>query len=101
MVIGLSLRVVRHHTKDKPKRALFARVSNMVVTMGVLGLILFFFLYEQINFFGAHFWWLFWTIGLIVWIVSVIRFARTKLAPASEEQLRQKERAKYLPKANA
>ena len=101
VIAGLVLRLFRHRSQEKLQRALLARVANLLTTMGLLGFIFFFFLYEQINFFGSHFWFLLWLIGVVVWIVTIVRFARIQVPAMRGQQSRQKERAKYLPKANA
>lgn len=96
VLASAAVRFVRHKTADKLKRALLARVSDLLVTMGLVGLLLTFFLYEQIRFFGAHFWFLAWAAGLVAWIVAVVRFARVDMARMRGANAAQKERAKYL-----
>lgn len=100
VVASLVLRVLRRRTEDKLKRVLLARTASMLVWMGCLGLVLAFCRFEQISFFGARFWSFFWLVGLIIWIVSVVRFARKDMPRMRGENARVKENAKYLPKGN-
>src|SRR3989338_157076 len=68
LILGVIVRLVaKHHSKDD-KHLLrgFKRAGTMFLTMGVVGLVLFFFSFEQIIFFGARFWYPLWAIGLLV-----------------------------------
>ena len=74
------------------------RASHIGVTMGCLGLMFLFFSFEQVRLFGARFWFLFWVIGLLVWLGFVL-YDYLKVVPREkqlEDVRRQKE--KYLPK---
>ena len=83
---------------DRYKHNIWDRAARSTVTMGLLGLFFFFFLFENVRFFGARFWFLFWLVGAIAWVISLVRFA-TKITPATKARDALLElRDKYLPK---
>jgi len=83
---------------DRFKTRVWQRLCSCGLTMGGLGLVFLFFSYEQIRLFGARFWYVFWLIGLLVWLISIWH-NYYRVAPREkklEEQRRQRE--KYLPR---
>ncbi len=99
LILGAVVRIVGSYKKyDRYVEAIFGRVGNMMVTMGFLGVIVFFFAYEQIPVFGSRYWFLIWGLGLVVWIAWIVYYA-VKVIP--EQRLRErarKELMKYMPK---
>lgn len=101
-VLGVVVRVVaRRRKEDRLVTETFRRIGQLGVTMGLLGLLLFFFAYQEIPFLGMRVWFLLWGIGLLVWVGMVVRYA-TKIVPAERRRLSERtERNKYLPRAKA
>ncbi len=96
---GIAARIISSRWRaDRYKHQLWQRAAQAAVTMGLIGLFFFFFLFENIRFFGARFWYLFWLIGAVVWAWYLVRFA-TKVTPAAKARDSLLElRDKYLPK---
>lgn len=96
---GAVLRIIAGRwKKDKHLFDGYRRIVALLLTMGCLGLVLFFFSYEQIQLFGAHFWYAVWGLVTIVWLVFIIRHF-VKFVPAERERLHLKqEQMKYLPR---
>lgn len=100
-VLGIVSRIVAgNKVDDRYMRTLGERVGTMLMTMGGLGLLFFFFSYERIQLFGAPFWYLFWAVGLIVWIVFLARFAKKTIPQMRSSEVERIEKRKYLPKRN-
>lgn len=98
-VLGLVGRiVVDRKTTDRYKREIGGRVSNLLVTMGILGAVLFFFSFERIQLFGARFWYPTWLLATLVWAWFIVRYLRRDVPAkrAREESL--KAQGKYLPR---
>ena len=97
-ILGISGRiVVDRRGGDRYKREIGSRISTLLVTMGLLGVIIFFFSFEEIQLLGARFWYPVWIITTLVWTFFLIRYIK-RVVPAKrahEEQLR--EQGKYLP----
>jgi hypothetical protein len=61
-----------------------------------IGLILFFFSYEQAPFLGARFWLGLWCLAMLAWLIMILK--KLKTIPAQKKQREQEEeRQKYLP----
>ena len=59
LIVGAVIRVVGSKRKDdKFVIAIFNKFGTLFLTSGFLGLLLYFFSYEQIYLFGARFWFL-------------------------------------------
>lgn len=100
-VLGLIGRiVVDRRGDDRYKKEIGSRISSLFITMGLLGVILFFFSFEQIQLFGARFWYPIWMITVLVWGFFIVRFVKREIPAkrAREEMLR--EQSRYLPRAN-
>ena len=55
LVLGIIGRiVVDRRDDDRYKREIGGRISTLLITMGILGVILYFFSFEQIQLFGAR-----------------------------------------------
>lgn len=98
LVLGAITRMVAsRHQEDRHVTEVFNRLGQMGVTMGMIGLLLFFMSFEEIVFLGARFWYLFWTIGLVVWIGNIVRYVKKTIPAEREAELAEQERRKYLP----
>jgi len=98
VIFGAVARIMARHKKDdRLLLQVYRQIGRMFLTMGVLGLLIFFFTFEEIQFFGARFWFLIWGIGLIVWIVMIILAAK-KIPQKREEYAKAKEGDQYLPR---
>lgn len=99
LVLGAVIRMVAGRRKeDRHVTETFNRLGRMGVSMGLLGLLIFFFSFEQVPFLGARFWYLFWGIGLIIWISTIVHYV-VKIVPMERaHEIAQREKEKYLPK---
>ena len=70
----------------------------MLFTMGTLGMVVYFFSFEQIYLFGARFWFLLWFIGLVIWIVMIVRHAKVTIPDMKSAAANRAEFNKYIPR---
>ncbi len=99
LILGIIGRiVVDRRGGDRYKREIGSRICALLVTMGVLGVVLFFFSFERIQLFGARFWYPTWIIATAVWTFFLVRYVKRDVPAkrAREESLR--EQGKYLPR---
>lgn len=89
--------VVDRKGNDRYKKEVGSRISSLLITMGLLGIILFFFSFEEVQLFGARFWYPLWIIATLVWVFFLVRFVQRDVPAkrAREESL--KAQGKYLP----
>ena len=99
IILGSVSRIMAKNKKDDRFMVkAYKYVGQMFMTLGALGLLWFFFAYEQIYFFGARFWFLVWLLGLIAWIVWIVRYVKVKIPELKEMGAVKKEVNKYIPK---
>ncbi len=98
LVVGAIIRMVAgRRSEDRHVTEVFNRVGRMGVTMGILGLVLFFCSFEEVVLLGSRVWYLVWAAGLLVWVAGIVRYVK-KIVPAERaEALAEAERRKYLP----
>ncbi|MFH1611519.1 MAG: hypothetical protein ABIA83_02875 [Patescibacteria group bacterium] len=73
-------------------------MAQMFMMMGILGLLWFFFAFEQIYFFGSRFWFLGWMLGVVVWAVWNIRYMKVKIPELKQQGSAKGETNKYIPR---
>ncbi|MCH8049351.1 hypothetical protein IH979_01420 [Patescibacteria group bacterium] len=98
IIAAVSRIVARHRKEDRYLLKIYRKLTRMFLTMGIFGMLIFFFNFEELYFFGARFWFLVWGIGLIVWIVMIVRFAKVRVPAMKEEHLRGREEERYMPR---
>jgi len=83
---------------NPPLHRVFSRLGRVCLTISLLGLLLYFFSYEQTMLVSARFWWLLLFAAAIVWTVFII-LDILKRYPVEKQALAEKQaREKYLPK---
>lgn len=98
LILGLVSRIVSSKkTSDRHIYELGNRIGIMLCTMGVLGIVLYFFSFENVYLFGARFWYILWIIGLVVWIVYLVRYFRITIPQMRVRDQLHAEQRKYFP----
>mgnify|MGYP001607231297 FL=1 len=96
LVGGIIRMVSKKRSEDRFAREIVLRAASVLVVMGLLLVLYWFFAFEQIPLLSARFWILIWIIVLLFWVWRVIRFAR-KTVPAERARLNQTaEQRKYF-----
>lgn len=98
LFLGIVCRVsTDHKSKDFYLRAIAHRTATFLVTMGVLGTLLFFFSYEGIQLLGARFWYPLWLLAALVWTVCIVRYATRDIPRLKTSAEVREKQLKYLP----
>ncbi|RMD59012.1 hypothetical protein D6821_02125 [Candidatus Parcubacteria bacterium] len=79
-----------------PYKKLSQRLGSFLSTQLVIGLVLLFFVYEEVPFLSARFWFLLWGASMLVWLFFIIKFA-CRIPELITEQKKKEEFEKYLP----
>ncbi|KKR97548.1 MAG: hypothetical protein UU49_C0028G0012 [Candidatus Magasanikbacteria bacterium GW2011_GWC2_41_17] len=98
LVAGVVLAILSQKEKFSVYiKRLFAKIASLLGWMGALAFVLLFFRYEATPFLARRFWYGFWLVGLIVWVVYILRYWY-KQVPLKRQRQAEKERLrKYLP----
>ncbi len=99
LLIGIFSRIVAvHRTEDRYMKQVGQKFATLFITMSLLGIMVFFFSFQHISFFGGRFWYLFWMIGTAAWLVKLITFVKKEIPEKRKRDLERREKMKYMPK---
>lgn len=97
-VLGIVTRLVSsQRTLDVYTQKVVTKSVTLLITMGLLGVALYFFSFERIRFFGARFWYLLWLMVLVVWVYKIVHHVREVIPAVRKRAIEQKEKQKYFP----
>jgi len=100
LVLGIVGRIVTDRKEqDRFKREIGGRISTLLISMGFLGLLLFFFSFERVQFFGARFWYPAWLIIAGVWAYHIVKYIRVEIPAVKERMASRIAAGAYLPKS--
>ena len=78
-------------------KRLLAKIASLLGWMGAVALILFFFRYEAVPFLSRRFWYGLWCVGIIIWIVFILRYWLKEVPRQRQERIAKERLKKYLP----
>lgn len=99
ILVGLFARIyaVKSNLEKLVRRAV-SRTGTMLLTMGLVGWLLYGLVYESVPILSMRIWLLAWLICLGIWIWSIMRYVRVEI-PAKKEMAAERERMnKWIPK---
>ena len=101
-VLFFVLGIVGHLVAERKGSDRFVReaghkISTLLITMGLLGVLLFFFSFEQIRMFGARFWYPLWGIAVIFWSVLIVRYLKRDVPLMRAREASSRAQRQYLP----
>lgn len=83
---------------DKFVRRAVERAGNLLLTMGLVGLLICFFTFEHVPILSMRLWLLVWLLSALAWVWSIARYVRVDI-PAKRELMAERERLnKWIPK---
>lgn len=84
--------------KEGFRKKLFEKYYHLLLWLGLSGLLITFFRYEQVYLLSARLWLVIWLVVFVVWLAMVLKY-QLKEVPRAQKQLEQaKQFQKYLPK---
>ncbi|MBU0531164.1 MAG: hypothetical protein ABIG32_02165 [Candidatus Uhrbacteria bacterium] len=98
LILGAVVRIVASNRKhDRLVKSIFDRVGSCLVSMGFLGVLLYFFSYQRIPFLGMRFWFLVWGVIFVAWLGWIVYYALKVVPKQRECLLNRLEQMKYMP----
>ena len=95
--IAVKVYRVKKHDMEKLWRRAYDKIFSSLLTMGIVGLFMFLFSYEQIPILSMRFLYLIWSAGFILWAYLIYLYI-TKEIPAKKAMQQQRdEQNKWLP----
>ena len=99
IISGAALRIMsKNSTTDKYDRQTLKKSARIATAFGIVGFVIYFFTFEEIQFFGARFWFLFWFVGLVIAILYLVRFVKKEVPLLRHRDQSRVEANKYLPR---
>jgi hypothetical protein len=92
IIVALVLLFLPVHTASKQ------RLGTLLWTNGAIGIVLFFFRYQQIPLLGMNLWRLIQEIVFVAWLLFILRFMRKQIPADRFTEKVIERRNKYLPK---
>ncbi len=82
---------------DRYALEVISKVTTLLITMGLIGMVLYFFSFERIRFFGARFWYPLWFLATMLWSVSILRYTKRDMPLKRQQVIERQEKRKYFP----
>lgn len=99
IIAGAVIRMVtRNSAFEKYRAEMLKRIASILSTTGVVGVIWFFFTFEEIQFFGARFWFLVIMLGVAIAFIRLRLFLKRDVPVLQHRQQSRAEVNKYLPR---
>lgn len=96
IIFSIVSRVIKKRWFKSLYSSFWSGLYAFFLTNAIIGLLLTFFNYEMVPFLSARFWFLLWTISMLVWLFFIYRIA-VKI-PIKRAQLeKEQEFKKYIP----
>lgn len=98
--VGMVLRAVRSRRdkEDAYVREMFRRMAGLLTTMGILGVILGFFGFENVRFLGGRFWYPVWVAAVAIWAFLIFKYIKKQVPMMKAREKERAEKLKYMPK---
>lgn len=96
---GATLRIMgKNKAIDTYNRRAVQKAARFAMGLGIAGFAIYFFTFEEIQFFGARFWFLLWFIALVGAVVQIVRFYKIEVPQLRHRDQSRVEANKYLPR---
>jgi hypothetical protein len=99
VAVGIACYVWRRYAATKILNGVLEKIGNLASTMGITGLVFFFFRQQSVPFLGWRFWFLLWGIIVIAWAGRIIKYIVKRVPEIKAEQEAKARKEKYLPAA--
>ncbi|MDD4271253.1 MAG: hypothetical protein PHF50_00420 [Patescibacteria group bacterium] len=96
IILSIASGVIKKRWLKSLYFSFWSGLYTFFITNAIIGLVLTFFNYEMVPFLSARFWFLFWAIGMLVWLVFICRLA-IKIPEKKAQMEKEKEFKKYIP----
>jgi tellurite resistance protein TehA-like permease len=99
LLVGIISRVYSLKAKiEKLYRRAFSKVGDALITMGIFGLLLCVFAYEQIPLLSMRFFYVVWLIGLLFWAYFLYKYIFIEIPKLIQLKKIREQEDKWLPK---
>ena len=97
-IFGLISKIIQIIRPNSFARDAWRRFGNLFLSLGLIGLLWFFFRQEQVMFLAWRFWLIPWVMIFIWWLFKNVKYVVVRLPKIKAEQQAKELKNKYLPK---
>lgn len=97
LVVAYVARHLMQKNTYAPVKKFFKKISHFCLTFSVLGLLYIFFRQQSVYFLSAPAWLLVYSVGAILWGISILKYYFTDRPEQMEKIKHDHEQKKYLP----
>ncbi len=97
-IFGIVAKIVTtYKTEDKYVKLMGERISSLLVSMGLVGVLLYFFSFERIWMFGARFWYVIWVAIFLIWLYYIVRYIKKDIPSMRMLRITRERKWRYFP----
>ncbi len=100
IVLGIAVVVARNVFEKKSLGNFSRKISSFGVSMGLTGLVLFFFRQQSAPVLGWRIWFLIWGAAFVIWVAMILRYFFKRVPQIKAENAERRQKEKYLPQGN-
>ena len=99
LIAGSVIRIyVRNRNLERYVAQAWRRAAKIASVSGVLGFVILFFAFEEVQFFGSRFWFLAWFVGVAIAVALTVRFVKRDVPVLRVREQSRADVNKYLPR---
>lgn len=99
VAVSIAAAVAGDTLERKSLGNLARKIFNLSLSMGLTGLVLFFFRQESAPLLGWRIWFLVWGVVLVIWTAMILRYFFLRVPQIRAENSERQQKEKYLPQA--
>ena len=96
---GFACLIAEKFTQKGINKKILDKFGDLFTSMGISGLILFFFRQQSVPLLGYRFWFLGWAIIFVIWLALILKYLILRVPEVRVEQAEKARKEKYLPGA--
>lgn len=97
IILGVASRLAVEKIKDGLKVKAWRRLYHLGLTMGITGLVFFFFAWQGVALLAARFWLVIWLVSLLIWLGFIGKYWFLEIPKLRSEIEHKRKFEKYLP----
>ena len=96
---GLVCLIAERFTEKGINKKILDKFGDLSSSMGIAGLIFFFFRQQSVPLLGYRIWFLLWAIVFVAWLGSILKYLFMRVPEVRAEQAEKARKEKYLPES--
>ncbi|MFA6105400.1 MAG: hypothetical protein WC725_02250 [Patescibacteria group bacterium] len=95
--VGLGCLIAEKFVKNGVNKKILDKFGDLFSSMGIAGLVLFFFRQQSVPLLGYRVWFLAWGVVFVIWLGVILKYVILRVPKVKAEQAEKARIEKYLP----